>query len=135
MDTVNVGSLVDLIEKIVEGRIPQTEFWERCREVAGVVRRPDGRIEIQSNDGLSAAERLRTVVGIVIDTGHITASDLPYQTNDGDRCLISSKPEHPSGVEIRRPTEARSGFYVEWNHSAEQIGRRIRSVCGDVDAA
>jgi len=134
MDTVNVGSLVDLIEKIVEGRTPdprQTEFWRRCEAEAGVVRE-EGSIELQPVDGLAAAERLRTVVGIAIDTEHLTTEELPYHVSGGDRCLVNSAPEHPTGTAMRRPAEVREGFFVECNHSADQIERRIRAICSEV---
>lgn len=137
MDTVNVGSLVDLIEKIVEGRTPdprQTEFWRRCEAEAGVVRE-EGSIELQPVDGLAAAERLRTVVGIAIDTEHLTTEELPYHVSGGDRCLVNSAPEHPTGTAMRRPAEVREGFFVECNHSADQIERRIQAICAEVTAA
>lgn len=138
MDTVNVGSLVVLIQKIVEGKQPPRpagEFWERCRKEAGIVQGADGRVDIQSSDGLAAAERLRKVVGIAIDTGHITHDDLPYRAGGRERCLVNSTPEHPSGAEMVRDEEVRSGFHVECNHSSEQIEDKIHHICNEVSSS
>lgn len=130
MDTVNIGSLVDLIEKIVAGRSPEPptgEFWERLREEAGVIHQSDGEITIESDD-LAGAERLRRVVGISVDSGIINGDDLPYLADGEERCVANSVPKHPSGAEMSREKEVREGVFVECNYSVDKINNKVRHI-------
>lgn len=135
MDTVNVGSLVELIDRIVEGTAGSSggdrirNLWE---EEAGVRRQQDGDVVFKERD-FSAAERLRRVVGIAVDEGVIQRQELPYFAGGRTRCLINDEPVHPSGDEMTRGQEVRDGVFVECNLSKQQIHEKIRNIVERVE--
>jgi hypothetical protein len=141
MDTVNVGSLVDLMNRIVkespgggesdtgESSGESTEFWKVCEKQAGVMKNGDG--SLQFSDEVSYAEALRKVVGIAIDRGHLTQEDLPYTAGGRSRAMVNNKPNHLSGADMRRPSEVRDGFWVECNHSSDTIEKYIHRFSAD----
>jgi hypothetical protein len=141
MDTVNVGSLVDLMNRIVkespggggsgsDDTPPESaDFWDACREQAGVNRNAEGAIQFA--DEVTYAKALREVVGIAIDRGYLTQGDLPYTAGGQSRALVNSEPKHLSGTEMRRGSEVREGFWVECNHSSDTIEKYIRRFSAD----
>ena len=143
MDTVNIGSIVGLIHELVEsngvkvqeetsennikGAGEDGDIFDELDKKAGVVY-DEGDISFEDRESFSSeAERLRKVVGLLIDYGFICKDELPYSINSGKRHLLNDEPVHPH-KDMRRCQEIRDGFYMENHFSTKSIHSKIEGM-------
>lgn len=132
MDTVNVGAIVELMNRIVNPPKPPSGgngFWNRLETEAGIVRQDNGAVSIP--ESVNASEALRKTVGIAFDEGYMTSDDLPYTATGQSRYLINTASEHENGNSMRRPHEVRKGIWVECNRSIDDIERCVQMLATD----
>lgn len=149
METIDIGSLIQLITDVVRDDIPVTTESSVPATEGNTTTTDkdsnDGVRKVLSNAGLTftngnvdlsnednATQKFLTVIGELIDQDHIRKSDLPYDVGGQKRYLINNTPTHKEGQDMHEPRQVRADFWAEVHSNTASKEKYLERMISDL---